>query len=259
MLAVIWIVPVIGIVIMSVRPSDEISAGWWSLDKLTLTLSAWRAVWTRYPLMEALISSLKIASLSTAATMLLTPLAAYAFQFLRFPLRRTLLIVIVNAFVLPLQVVIIPLFRLWKDWGMIDNIASVLIPYVGLSFAWSVFLMKNFLEDFPRDLIDAAKIDGCGAFATLFHVVLPNALSPIFAIGILQFLWTWNSLLLPLLFLRTEAPLPVVFSQIAGTWDPNWSVRAVAAIITTVLPLLIFIVFQRQFSTGSMSHSGGKE
>ena len=130
---------------------------------------------------------------------------------------------------------------------------------MGLSFAWSIFLVKNFLEDFPRELIEASKIDGCGPFATFFHVVLPNAKAPICAVGILQFLWTWNALLLPLLFLRSRVPLPVVFAQISGTFDSNWNQRAVAAIVTTLVPLVIFILFQRQFAAGSMSRSGNKE
>jgi ABC-type glycerol-3-phosphate transport system permease component len=155
--------------------------------------------------------------------------------------------------------VIIPLFRLWREMGLMDNFAAVIIPYVGLSFAWSIFLVKNFLEDFPKDLIEAAKIDGCGPVATFRHVVLPNTLSPIYAVGILQFLWTWNALLLPMLYLRTHVPLPVVLARIAGTYDLNWDLRAVAAIITTIVPLIVFIVFQRQFAAASQTTSGGKE
>ncbi len=259
LIAVIWIVPIIGIVITSLRPVEEAALGWWTTSRFTLTLDAWRAVWNQYPLLEAFWVTLKLAGLATIASMVLTPAAAYAFHFLRFPFRRAILIVIVNAFVLPQQVVIIPLFQLWRDWGLIDNILSVLIPYVGLSFAWSIVVVKNFLEDFPRDLIEAARIDGCSPLGVFRHVVLPNTLAPISAIGILQFLWTWNSLLLPLLYLRTQVPLPVAFARIAGTYDANWNLRAAAAIITAIVPLVIFIVFQRQFASGALSRSGGKE
>ena len=98
-----------------------------------------------------------------------------------------------------------------------------------------------------------------GPISTFFHIVLPNSLSPIFAVGILQFLFCWNALLIPLLFLRTTAPLPVVFAQIAGQFDPNWDLRAVAAIVTTIVPLIVFLVFQRQFAGGSLATSGSKE
>ncbi len=259
LVALVWIVPILGIVIMSIRPLNEITRGWWRFDEFTLTFSAWQRVWEEYPLADAFWTTALLAGTATFLTMALTPAAAYAFHFLKFRFRRVLLVIIINAFVLPQQVVIIPLFRLWRDLGLIDSFASVIIPYVGLSFAWSIFLVKNFLEDFPKELIEAARIDGCGPIATFRHVVLPNALSSVFAVGILQFLWTWNALLLPMLYLRSHVPLPVILARVAGTYDLNWDLRSVAAIITTSVPLIIFLIFQRQFATGSQAASGGKE
>ena len=257
--ALIWAIPILGILVTSIRPPGEVVAGWWSLAEVTFTLHAWETIWSKYPLAQGILVSAKLAGLATLGTMILTPAAAYAFQFLRFPFRRTLLVIIINAFVLPQQVIIIPLFQLWRSTGLIDTVFAVLIPYVGLSFAWSIFLVKNFLEDFPKELTEAARIDGCGAISTFFRVVLPNSLSPLFALGILQFLFCWNSLLIPLLYLRTERPLPVVFVGIAGTHDLNFDLQAVAAIVTTAVPLLIFVVFQRQFAAGATSRAGTKE
>ncbi|HTM79295.1 MAG TPA: ABC transporter permease subunit, partial [Devosia sp.] len=139
------------------------------------------------------------------------------------------------------------------------NMLSVLIPYIGLSFAWSIFLVKNFLEDFPKELIEAAKIDGCGPLATFWHVVLPNIMAPVFAVGILQFLWVWNALLLPMLYLRTNIPLPVMLTRVSGTYEVNWDLRSVAAIVTTIVPLIVFLLFQRQFAAGSQTRTGAKE
>jgi ABC-type glycerol-3-phosphate transport system permease component len=259
LISIAWIIPLLGIVVTSIRPPADTVLGWWRLDHLELTVQAWLSVWSKYPLAQGFWVSAQLAGIATIGSMVLTPAAAYAFHFLRFPFRRTLLIIIINAFVLPQQVVVIPLFTLWRQMGLIDNLASVLIPYIGLSFAWSIFLVKNFLEDFPKELIEAARVDGCGPIATFFHVVLPNTLAAIFAVGILQFLFCWNSLLIPLLFLRTQTPLPVVFAQISGTYDANWDLRAVAAIVTTIVPLIVFLVFQRQFAGGAMSRSGSKE
>jgi ABC-type glycerol-3-phosphate transport system permease component len=258
-LALIWTVPLLGVVVTSIRPPPDTVLGWWRLDHVQLTINAWFRVWEKYKLGEGFWVSAELAGIATIGSMVLTPAAAYVFQFLKFPFRRTLLIIIINAFVLPQQVVVIPLFTLWRQMGLINNLASVLIPYVGLSFAWSIYLVKNFLEDFPKELVEAGRIDGCGPIANFFHVVLPNSLSPIFAVGILQFLFCWNSLLIPLLFLRTQAPLPVIFAQIAGTYDANWDLRAVAAIVTTSVPLIIFLIFQRQFAGGALTTSGSKE
>lgn len=258
-IACIWMVPIAGIIMTSIRPPEGTTLGWWRMDHFDLTLDAWRKVWSKYPLAPAFWVTVKTAGLATLMTMLLTPAAAYAFHFLQFPFRRLMLVVIINAFVLPQQVVIIPLFRLWRDLGLIDNILSVLIPYVGLSFAWSIYLVKSFFEDFPKELVEASKIDGCGPVDTFRFVVLPNSVSPVFAVGILQFLWTWNALLLPMLFMRTEIPLPVLLARISSSYEMNWDMRSVAAIITAAVPLLIFMIFQRQFAAGSQTRSGAKE
>jgi ABC-type glycerol-3-phosphate transport system permease component len=258
-MSLFWAIPILGIVVMSLRPSSEVVFGWWSLSPFSLTLDAWFKVWGKYNLGSGFWVSLQLATLATIGTMLLTPAAAYAFQFLKFPFRRTILVIIINAFVLPQQVIIIPLFQLWRTTGLMDTLLAVLIPYVGLSFAWSIFLVKNFLDDFPKELIEAARIDGCGPLSTFFRVVLPNSLSPIFALGILQFLFCWNGFLIPLLYLRTQAPLPVVFATISGTHELNFNLQAVAAIVTTTVPLLIFIIFQRQFAVGATTRSGNKE
>ncbi|MEO8883173.1 MAG: carbohydrate ABC transporter permease [Devosia sp.] len=257
--AIVWIIPAVGIVVTSLRPPDEVVLGWWRLDKLSLTLNAWQEVWSKYPLAAAFWVSVKTAGIATALTVILAPMAAYAFHYLKFPLRRTLLIVVINAFVLPQQAIIIPLFMLWRDLGLLDNLAAVIIPYIGASFAWSIFLVKGFLEDFPTELIEAAKIDGCGPVSTYFRVVLPNLMTPIAAVAILQFLWCWNSLLLPVIFLRTDIPLPQLLTRISGTYESNWDQRSVAAIITTIVPLIVFLIFQRQFTAGSLNRSGAKE
>jgi len=257
--AFLWVVPIVGILVSSVRPLDEISIGWWSTGKFTLTLDAWRTVWDKYPLAHAFWVSVKISVISTLIPMLFAPMAAYAFHFLQFRFRRVMLILIINAFVLPSQIVVIPLFVLWRKLGLIDNIWAVIIPFAGLSFAWAVYLVKSYLEDFPRELIEAAQVDGCGPIARFFHIVLPNSLTPIAAVGILQFLWTWNGLLLPIVYLREEVPLTALLARIQGVYDRNWDQVAVAAIVTTVVPLVIFIVFQRYFTAGASMRSGSKE
>lgn len=258
LLSLIWIVPLFGIIAISVRPEAETLKGWWRIEEFTLTFEAWRVIWTNYPLWDAFVNSVLIASISSLGSVLLAPMGGYCFQFLNFPGRRLIFLLLVNAFVIPNQVLIIPLFTLWREIGLIDNIFSVIIPFVALSMAWAVFLVKNYLTDFPKSLIEAAQIDGCGHVRTFFSVVLPNALTPMAAVGILQFMWTWNSLLLPMLFLRENIPLPVLLTKIKGTYEPNWDQVAVATIITTVVPLIVFLYFQKYFSAGSGNQSGQK-
>ncbi|KZL24054.1 MULTISPECIES: carbohydrate ABC transporter permease [Pseudovibrio] len=256
--ALVWIIPLVGIIAMSIRPEGEITSGWWTIEPFTFTLDAWREVWVNYPIGRAFLNSLAVASFATVLPVLFAPAAAYAFHYLKFPFRRILLLILVNAFVVPNQVVIIPLFKLWRETGLIDTYWSVVIPFVGLSFAWAVLLVKNFLSNFPRSLIDAAQVDGCGHLRTYFFIVLPNTITAMAAVGILQFMWTWNSLLLPMLFLRENATLPVMLSTISGAYEPNWDQRAVATIITSILPLVIFLFFQKYFSADGKNNSGSK-
>lgn len=258
-IAILWLVPILGIVVTSIRPLDETLLGWWNIEKITLTLNAWTVVWEKYPLADAFWVSVKITLISTLLPVILAPMGAYAFHFLKFRYRRLLLILIINAFVLPNQIVVIPLFRLWRQLGLIDNIWAVIIPFVGMSFAWSVYLIKSYFEDFPKELIEAAMVDGCGPIKRFFYVVLPNSLTPIAAVAILQFLWTWNGLLLPVVFLRSEIPLTALLARIQGVYDRNWDQVSVAAIVTTIVPLAIFIIFQRYFTAGASAKSGSKE
>lgn len=256
--ALVWLAPLAGIILMSIRPEGEITSGWWVVTPFTFTLEAWVTVWENYPLGAALYNSFCVAALATIFPVLFAPAAAYAFQYLHFPFRTALLLILVNAFVVPNQIVIIPLFQLWRELGLIDTYWAVVIPFTGLSFAWAVFLVKSFLANFPRSLIDAAQVDGCGHLRTYFYIVLPNSLTSMAAVAILQFMWVWNSLLLPLLFLREKQTLPMLLSTIAGTYEPNLDQRAVATIITSIVPLVVFLLFQKYFSADGKNKSGAK-
>ena len=100
LLAIIWVIPLVGIVVTSIRPEGDTILGWWNLDHIEFTLRAWVEVWGKYKLAEGFWVTLELAGIATIGTMILTPAAAYAFQFLRFPFRRTLLVININAFVI---------------------------------------------------------------------------------------------------------------------------------------------------------------
>lgn len=101
-------------------------------------------------------------------------------------------------------------------------------------------------------------VDGCGPIKRFFHIVLPNTLTPVAAVGILQFLWTWNGLLLPVVFLRSEIPLTALLARIQGVYDRNWDQVAVVAIVTMIVPLMVFILFQKFFTAGASVRTGTK-
>ncbi len=257
-LAMIWVLPVIGIVMMSVRPEGEIVYGWWKLSPFTFTLDAWKNVWTKYSLAPAFLMSAVLAVSSTVLTVVFSAAAAYAYEFLEFYGKRFTLALYIASYVMPQQVLLIPMLILWRQIGLLDNAMSCIIPFVGAGFAWSIFMLKSYIKDFPRALLEAARIDGAGNIRSFYSIFLPNAGTPVAAISILQFMWTWNSLLLPLMFMRTKFPLPVLLSRLQGSYEPNWDLQAVAVIVTVSVPLAFFLYFQKHFSAGSSIGSGGK-
>ncbi len=251
----VWIIPVVGILVMSVRPSVEIMRGWWVMKPFTITIENYIKVWNRFNLGRALMASMAISISSTVIPIFLSSSAAYAFHFLNFPGRRMMLLVFINAFILPHQVLVIPLMKLWRLSGLMDNLISCVVPFVGLSFAWSIYYFKTFLNGFPTDLIDASRIDGCSQFRIYWNMVIPNTLTALASIGILQFIWTWNSLLFPLIFLRQNIPITVALTRAKGEYDPNWEQLSAGTVIAIAIPLLVFIVLQRYF-TESVSRTG---
>lgn len=257
-LALIWVLPVIGIIMMAFRPEVEIVRGWWRLDPFTFTLNSWSEVWSRYELAPAFLSSVTIASSATLLTVVCSASAAYAYRFLHFYGKRFTLILYVASYVMPQQVLLIPLLILWRKIGLTDNLLSCIIPFTGAGFAWSIFMLRSYIQDFPMELIEAARIDGASNMRTFRSIFLPNTGTPVAAISILQFMWTWNSLLLPLMFIRNRIPLPVLLARIQGTYEPNWDLQAVAVIITAVVPLGFFLYSQKNFSAGASIGSGGK-
>lgn len=257
--SLVWVIPVLSLLVMSVRPELEIIKGWWRIDPLTITMDAWIGIWSKYEILPALSNSIIISTISTIFTLLGASAAAYAYQFLNFPGRKITLLMFVNLYVMPAHIVLVPLIQLYKVIGLSDTRLTVIIPFVAMSFSWSIYMIKSYLADFPMSLIDAAKIDGCGNTRMFWQIVLPNSITPIAAAGILQFMWTWNALMLPLIFLRTNRTLPVILALIQGTYEPNWDLVAVAAIVTTAIPLTLFLLMQSSFASGSGIRTGAKE
>lgn len=258
-LALLWIIPVFGVILMAFRPEKEIISGWWRLSPFTFTLNAWKEVWTKFDLLPAIFSSMFISAISTFFCVVLTASAAFAYKYLNFYGKKLTLLLYIVSYVMPQQVMLIPLLVLYRKIGLVNTFSSVLIPFIGGSFAWSIYMMIGYLDSFPKELIEAANIDGSKNIMTFSKIFLPNVGTPLSAVAILQFMWTWNSLLLPMMFMRKNIPLTVLLSRIQGSTEPNWDLLAVATIITTIIPLLFFIYNQKYFVSGSMTGSGVKE
>jgi multiple sugar transport system permease protein len=210
------------------------------------------------PMPAFFVNSLKIAVVVTIGQLVTCSLAGYAFAQLRFPGRNLLFGLLLSALMIPVQVTIIPTFVLMRALGLIDSHLSLILP--NLSSALGIFLMRQFFLTLPRELIDAARIDGAGHLRTFWSIAFPLAGPPIAALIVIAFLGSWNSLFAPLVFLSTydhfTLPLGIVQSQ-----DPlgfvGPAVPLAAAMLAIIPMLVVFLVAQRWIVAG-LTRSGIK-
>ncbi|SFP08127.1 multiple sugar transport system permease protein [Amycolatopsis arida] len=220
-----------------------------------------RAVFTFQPFGRQIYNSLYIATLVALFTCALSLLSGYAFARLRFPGRNVIFFVFLSALMLPVEVTLIPNFTLMKHLGLADTHVPLLtLPVFGATGVTGIFLMRQFIQSVPVELEEAAMIDGMGRPRILLHVVLPLARPMLGTIGIIAFLYSWNSFLEPLVFVnRSElftVPLALTaFTDTSG--NPIWGVQMAATAISTVPLLIAYLVARRQI-TESLAQTGIK-
>ncbi len=216
----------------------------WITDNFT-------AAWTQVPFGQFFLNSFKVAGLNTVGQLITCTLAAYAFARLRFPGRDIIFGVYLASLMVPSQVTIIPLYILMKDLGLVDNHASLILP--GLWSAFGTFLLRQFFLTIPRELEEAAIIDGAGLLRVLWAVVLPLSTSALAALAIFTFNFFWNDFFSPLIFLDTpnNLTLPVGLSLLQGQYAGTSPAVMLAGVCMAVVPVLVvFVIGQRYIVEG---------
>jgi len=203
-------------------------------------------------------NSLKIATLVTVGALTVSSLAAYAFARLEFPGRDVLFVVFLSALMIPQQVTVIPTFILMRNLGLLDNHASIILP--GLINVLGIFLLRQFFRSIPRDLEDAAKIDGAGHLRILVQVILPLSTPALSALGIYIFQFYWNDFFWPNIFLSSpdQMTLPVGLVALQGLYASAPAVVLFAAMSMILVPVLIVFVFTQRTLTESIAMTGLK-
>ena len=181
-------------------------------------------------------------------------MAGYAFAWMDFKGRDWWFLVVVALLVVPVQVALIPLSDLFGKIGIFGDIIGVVLFHVGFGLPFAIFLLRNFFAEIPRELLEAARLDGAGEIRLFATVVLPLAAPAIASLGIFQFLWVWNDMLVALVFSDSQSqPLTVALQQQVRQFGSNIEVLAPGAFISMVIPLAVFFAFQRQFVSGVMA------
>jgi alpha-glucoside transport system permease protein len=267
-LAVIWLVPTIGLAVTSFRPRPDIaSSGWWtSFADLDYTLKNYDLVLNANKMAPSFLNSALIAIPSTLLPLFIGALAAYAFSWIKFPLRDTIFLVLVALMVVPIQAALVPVLIELQDLGNLltgqkDLITGwywgIWISHTVFALPFCIFLLRNFFITLPRDLIEAARVDGATNFGIFFKVVLPLSVPALASFAIFQFLWVWNDLLMALVFIQESDlwPMTIRISQLLSTYGTEYHLLSAGAFLLMAVPLIVFFALQRYFVQGLLAGS----
>jgi alpha-glucoside transport system permease protein len=258
-IAIIWLAPTIGLFVTSFRPRADIQVtGWWeSFLQFRFTLSNYAEVLSGQGMLQAFINTLLIAVPSTLIPLVLASMAAYAFSWLNFPFRDGLFLLVVALLMIPVQVAFIPLLKLFAPTGLLNSYGAIWLTHTAFALPFGIFLLRNFFITLPRDLIEAARIDGSSSVGIFRNIVVPLSVPAIAAYGIFQFLWVWNDLLMALVFVQngTMWPMTKAIQNLLSQYGTEWHLLAAGAFILMAVPLLVFFSLQRYFVQGLLAGS----
>ncbi|WP_311258387.1 carbohydrate ABC transporter permease [Microbacterium sp. WCS2018Hpa-9] len=248
--SVVSIIPFLWMVIASSHPSSE-------LFGTPLPVLPGGALWENLARLEesigfsrVMLNSLLIAVIYTVFSSIVSIMCGYGLATFRFRGRGVLLALVLVTMMIPMQVLLVPLFQIMAGMGWIDTYQAVILPF--LANAFGIFLMRQGFLDFPPSLIEAARIDGASELRTFYRIVLPVAKPQIAALVIYTFISQWNAFIWPLLMLNTEAnyTVPVALNTMIGMSRVDYSGLMLGSLLATLPLLLLFLIFQKQFVAG---------
>jgi alpha-glucoside transport system permease protein len=259
LIALLWLVPIFGLLASSVRGEvDNASSGWWKVftAPAQLTLNNYDDLVHNSTVMHSLLNTVFISVPATALVIGIGALAAYALAWMRFPGQDWLMVVIVGLLVVPIQVALIPMAKLYGELGIFGSLIGVVLFHVAFGLPFAVFLLRNFFAGIPADLLEAARMDGAREWRIFRKVVLPIGLPAIASLAIFQFLWVWNDLLVALVFADPSSqPITVALQSQLRAFGTNVDVLATGSFVSMIIPLAVFFGFQRFFVQGVLAGS----
>ncbi|MEV8248241.1 MULTISPECIES: carbohydrate ABC transporter permease [Streptomyces] len=252
-----WLVPTIGLLLSSLRtPQDMAAGGWWQVltEPSRLTFQSYEELLENGDITSSLLNTALITVPATVLVVVIGALAGYAFAWMDFPGRDWWFLAVVGLLVVPVQVALIPIAELFGKIGLFGSIVGVILFHVGFGLPFAVFLLRNFFAEIPRELLEAARLDGAGELRLFLRVVMPLGGPAIASLGIFQFLWVWNDMLVALIFSDSGSqPITVALQTQVRQFGNNIDILAPGAFISMVVPLAVFFAFQRQFVSGVMA------
>ncbi|MEV4410811.1 carbohydrate ABC transporter permease [Catellatospora sp. NPDC049609] len=261
LLALPFLFPTWWMITSSVKPVHDIFAFPPTLWPSDVSFDAYRKAFELQPFAQQYFNSAYIAVLVTVGTLAVSSLAGYAFARIRFKGANFWFVVVLVGLLIPSEVTIVPLFKMFDAWGMVDtHWPLILVPILGAPSVLATFIMRQFFLALPGELEEAARVDGLGRFAIFRLIALPLARPALGAVAIFTFLHSWNLYLEPIVFLSSSDmfTLPQALTQFVDAYGgPMWDIQLSAASLTALPVLVVFVIAQRQFIEG-LAHTGLK-
>ncbi|MCD6103291.1 MAG: carbohydrate ABC transporter permease [Thermotogae bacterium] len=258
-IALIWIVPFVGVFMTTLRPLDELIHGWWNFDSFHPTLENFASAWNHptAALKKGMVNSLIVAIPGTLIPLMIATMAGYGFSRYRFPLRKSFFILVVITLALPQQTIAIPIFQLMNSLNLIDSYLGLILLHSAWGLPWITFFMRNFFTTIPVAAEEAARIDGANDIVIFFKIILPVALPAIGSACALQFTWVWSDFFLALILIYSPDKLLITqrVPLMRGVYNVDWGLLSAAAIIVMIVPILIYLLLQRYYIKGMVGWS----
>ncbi len=267
----LWSIPSIALLVSSFREPTAIAAsGWWNAitNPLDFTIDNYKTVLQQRGMARSFLNSLIITIPSTLLVILVAAFAAYAFAWMRFPARNHLFLLVVALLVVPLQMTLIPVLRLYTNLTIeqelpilggnlfgVSSFPGLWLAHTAYGLPFAIFLLRSFFGALPRDLIESAYLDGASDMRVFFRIVLPLSVPAIAALTIFQFLWVWQDLLLALVLLGDPdlAPMTLTITSLVSSFGSQYQLLTAASFISMIVPLIIFFALQRYFVQGILA------
>ncbi|MDC7335403.1 MULTISPECIES: carbohydrate ABC transporter permease [Streptomyces] len=255
----IWLTPAAGLFLSSLRTEEaNASSGWWTALSAPsrLSLDNYAALLKDSGIVQAFWNTVLISVPTTLAVVVIAALAGYAFAWMDFPGRDWVFLVVVAMLVVPVQIGLLPVAKLFGALGLFGSIPGVILFHTAYGLPFAIFLLRNYFAEIPKEMLEAARMDGGGEWRIFSQLILPLGRPAIASLAIFQFLWVWNDMLVALLFADNESqPLTVALQSQMRQFGSNIGVLAPGAFLSLIVPLIVFFAFQRHFVQGIMAGS----
>jgi alpha-glucoside transport system permease protein len=280
LIVIIWSVPSVSLFLNSWRSRDaQRNSGWWTIKPGDLTIDNYDYIFNASAagtIGNSLINSMAIAVPATIIPIAIATFAAYGFAWIDFKGRKTLFIATVSLLAIPLQVALIPLLQTYvngahltlpfidktvtiiPNLGLVNTSTAVWLTHTGFALPFAIFLLHNYISSLPKDVFEAARIDGADHFTIFWRLVLPLSVPVLAAFAIFQFLWTWNDFLIANTMAGTNPdarPTTIFVATLAGDFGRNEHLLPAAAFVQAFVPLVVFFAMQRYFVRGLLAGS----